>query len=475
MKLNSLALISLIGTVGLGLFSPVSVYAQFSIPEISVPEADIPTPSEPIPSTLRNLEFQNVIFHDGCRATPRTVNRLSFNVVDLEQSGSSRPNWDLVSKIEGFYIAPEARTGLAFRAIPEGDNDTSITVRLRPNYDRTSISGINRGLDTSRLTIVAYDQNENVLANTQVPITPLLEPRYEIERLGSGTMQRVVVEGEVYYAAEMRVWNAGGYKFDYSTREGVFNIVPERGRFTRYLDLDTNLPAFPPFEPGQEVAALLPERYANFDNFPGGRVTVDVNGSSPYSFFDDRTTLNTVSACAYLHSAPIAGRRVFQLPTSLRPPSEQPPEPSSRAACNDGIDNDGDSLIDFPRDPGCDSASDTNEYNDSLARYRSLELTNCTTDRYRTIFWRRNLTSGGRWSEVGSLAPQYNTFGTCPHAGSDYITIELPQDGHVYDVVAVTPESIGCGRNDPNTAACVRDRGIFQSDRDAGVGQTYIY
>lgn len=32
-------------------------------------------------------------------------------------------------------------------------------------------------------------------------------------------------------------------------------------------------------------------------------------------------------------------------------------------ACNDHLDNDGDSLIDYPQDPGCSSATDTDEYN----------------------------------------------------------------------------------------------------------------
>ena len=37
------------------------------------------------------------------------------------------------------------------------------------------------------------------------------------------------------------------------------------------------------------------------------------------------------------------------------------------AACDDGQDNDGDGLIDYPNDPGCDSASDNDEYNAPLA------------------------------------------------------------------------------------------------------------
>lgn len=37
------------------------------------------------------------------------------------------------------------------------------------------------------------------------------------------------------------------------------------------------------------------------------------------------------------------------------------------AACNDGIDNDGDTFIDFPNDPGCDSISDGDETDDCPA------------------------------------------------------------------------------------------------------------
>lgn len=34
--------------------------------------------------------------------------------------------------------------------------------------------------------------------------------------------------------------------------------------------------------------------------------------------------------------------------------------------CDDGIDNDGDTLVDYPADPGCVSASDMDEYNPNL-------------------------------------------------------------------------------------------------------------
>lgn len=41
-----------------------------------------------------------------------------------------------------------------------------------------------------------------------------------------------------------------------------------------------------------------------------------------------------------------------------------PPPP---AQCSDGIDNDGDSLIDYPEDPGCDGPTDDDEFNEPPA------------------------------------------------------------------------------------------------------------
>ncbi len=54
----------------------------------------------------------------------------------------------------------------------------------------------------------------------------------------------------------------------------------------------------------------------------------------------------------------------FGLQTVLAAPASQfQVEIISVFACSDGVDNDGDSLIDFPNDPGCDSITDTDEFN----------------------------------------------------------------------------------------------------------------
>src|SRR3989338_9452594 len=46
-------------------------------------------------------------------------------------------------------------------------------------------------------------------------------------------------------------------------------------------------------------------------------------------------------------------------------PTQPPPLPPL-VQCNDKIDNDGDGLTDYPNDPGCLGAKDTDEYNAPL-------------------------------------------------------------------------------------------------------------
>lgn len=51
------------------------------------------------------------------------------------------------------------------------------------------------------------------------------------------------------------------------------------------------------------------------------------------------------------------------LTVSAVPPGAPPPPLSPRPVCSDGIDNDGDALVDFGTDPGCSSPDDNNEFN----------------------------------------------------------------------------------------------------------------
>jgi len=51
-------------------------------------------------------------------------------------------------------------------------------------------------------------------------------------------------------------------------------------------------------------------------------------------------------------------------PTPSPAPTPTPTTPPS-SACSDGVDNDSDGLVDFPDDPGCDSESDNDEFNET--------------------------------------------------------------------------------------------------------------
>ncbi len=48
-------------------------------------------------------------------------------------------------------------------------------------------------------------------------------------------------------------------------------------------------------------------------------------------------------------------------PDGALPAADLGPDAAPRAACEDGVDNDGDGQVDFPADPGCDASSDDDE------------------------------------------------------------------------------------------------------------------
>src|SRR5437762_12077102 len=52
--------------------------------------------------------------------------------------------------------------------------------------------------------------------------------------------------------------------------------------------------------------------------------------------------------------------------SSSSPSSPSAPAPGPKAACADGTDNDGDGKVDYPADPGCFSATDTDEANPAI-------------------------------------------------------------------------------------------------------------
>jgi hypothetical protein len=106
-------------------------------------------------------------------------------------------------------------------------------------------------------------------------------------------------------------------------------------------------------QPGATGAAIASatwtaKGYRNFD------VTSAVSGAGPVSF-----VIKHAAGCNVASDAGFSSREASTNQPQLVIETNAPPAP----ACSDTIDNDADGLIDFPNDPGCADASDTDETN----------------------------------------------------------------------------------------------------------------
>ncbi|MGI5129702.1 LGFP repeat-containing protein [Pseudonocardia sp. CA-107938] len=93
------------------------------------------------------------------------------------------------------------------------------------------------------------------------------------------------------------------------------------------------------------------------------------------------------------------------------------------------------------------------------------EFTNCTPERRPLTFWVTDEATG-RTDRLGPLAAQYDENGRCP-AGGDPLDVNFA-DGHTYTIVAVDPQAIGCGADDPRIQACQKKIYIFRGRAGAG-------
>ncbi|MFH1770975.1 MAG: myxococcus cysteine-rich repeat containing protein [archaeon] len=80
------------------------------------------------------------------------------------------------------------------------------------------------------------------------------------------------------------------------------------------------------------------------------------------SFIEEDYTINVNIASVIVNEENVANNEREEY-FSVEESEEPLPE------CSDGIDNDGDNLIDYPNDPGCDSLTDDDEYNEPVVTY----------------------------------------------------------------------------------------------------------
>ena len=108
-------------------------------------------------------------------------------------------------------------------------------------------------------------------------------------------------------------------------------------------------------QPGSTGSAIASLAWTTRNAYREFDVTQAVSGGGPVSFL-----LRHPSACTSTADVSLNSREATSNPPQLVVETTSTvPAP----ACSDGLDNDGDTLIDFPNDPGCTSMSDTDEAN----------------------------------------------------------------------------------------------------------------
>lgn len=111
------------------------------------------------------------------------------------------------------------------------------------------------------------------------------------------------------------------------------------------------------------------ESTINWKNQPGtigGALATDGASSSGYRTFDVSTAVSG-GPVSFAVRYPGGCKSSDELAFSSREAGTKPPRlivrtgPEAASACSDDLDNDGDGLTDYPSDPGCTTASDTDE------------------------------------------------------------------------------------------------------------------
>ncbi len=109
---------------------------------------------------------------------------------------------------------------------------------------------------------------------------------------------------------------------------------------------------------------------AGLSNLHVMSVGVDVNGNPDFAVVPPANTPITLPPDAsvdvevdYVPSMNLDAGYMLVLSDDPAGTKTVPLFPEALAACQDGLDNDGDGLIDFPDDPGCSDPTDSDEYN----------------------------------------------------------------------------------------------------------------
>jgi PKD repeat protein len=117
-----------------------------------------------------------------------------------------------------------------------------------------------------------------------------------------------------------------------------------------------------------------------------------------------------------------------------------------------------------PPDPG--------EPPPNLNGISQLYVYNCNTEYHPIHIWVYDLTSGGNWSDFGWLDSEYDSvYGYCPAANPLVIPLT---NGHLYSVVFIDVQLLGCSEDNPLNQVCTRDDVAVLGDSNGPSGVYYV-
>jgi hypothetical protein len=104
--------------------------------------------------------------------------------------------------------------------------------------------------------------------------------------------------------------------------------------------------------------------------------------------------------------------------------------------------------------------------------YSAISLYNCSTEKHSLQIWVQkakidSLQNAGPLQNIGSLSPQYDSWGTCPYGLPFTVNLE---SNYAYKIIVVDPQGMQCGSNDPDVAACQKDTIYVIGDSNGQLG-----
>ena len=224
------------------------------------------------------------------------------------------------------------------------------------------------------------NESGNKMADTTAPVISLLGNNPINLTVGSnytdsGATALDNIDGDISAniitnASSVNSAVVGSYAVTYNVSDNAGNAATQNTRTVNVIaqnstDTPPTVSVSTPIN-GATVSSTISLSATASDDSAVAGVQFQLDGSNfgaedtvaPYSLSWDTTTVTNGS-----HSLTAIARDLINQTRSATVNVTVNNSPAANPACSDGVDNDSDSLTDFPDDPGCTSLTDTDEFN----------------------------------------------------------------------------------------------------------------